>query len=749
MYILRALTEMTVYSALIALCVLLLRRGFGRKLTPALRMALWFILVARLVVPFTLPSAWQPFHLPQPAAQQAAGTSPAAQATTAPILQITGRAPSPAIEQDAIPAQVVDPSSITLAPIVRARPTLREIALWVWWTGMSLTGLFYGALYLRLWRRLRRGAAPDRLLLAMLAEEKARLRLRRPVRIVCLEGLGAPALLFPHLLLMPMDLMGLSDRQVRMMLRHELTHCKRGDALLNLLLCALRIVHWFNPVVWIAFPFVRADMELTCDQAVARSLSPEGRLDYANLLLELSTGRRSPALALAMAQRSTPRRAMEQRLRGVFAPAGSHSGMKAVAAAMALALLAGCFTTACQPVAAMAKSTVFASVHPSVFEDIALPMTPAIPKTIALHYDIPAWTTFTVRVDATVTLPTADAMPIYYTQPVQITQQQADRIRETLLQGKTLYAPTAPDVPASTTLTFNENYPTLVDTYGQWDEISTQWFWTEEGRNRAIDDGWRSMSGVTKKRSDAVQMMLNISTLNAEAAEWEEYAVVFTEYDGRMSPKSMRGNIDSMTPAQALAQGNALLRQMGFEDLWLVNFGQNLDAQGLCYSLVYRHGLPGMEQQTILPAPLSREAPYVSGPTKGEQLTLSLNSNGIVDFHWRTPEEIQPARENAQLLPFEKIENWFRAYITHKKAWTMDPNVASLRLNINRIEMSYLPIKKNWDFLYTPVWDFCGTLTATYKDGSQKVLLGGGDTPISFLTLNAIDGGYIDRAAGR
>ena len=47
------LIEISVYAVVIFLLLLLFRRIFGKKMSPALRYALWFLLLVRLTVPVT------------------------------------------------------------------------------------------------------------------------------------------------------------------------------------------------------------------------------------------------------------------------------------------------------------------------------------------------------------------------------------------------------------------------------------------------------------------------------------------------------------------------------------------------------------------------------------------------------------------------------------------------------------------------------------------------------------------------
>ena len=54
-------------------------------------------------------------------------------------------------------------------------------------------------------------------------------------------------------------------------------------------------LHWFNPLVWLAFVLAGKDMEMSCDEAVVRMMGDGVRAGYAASLLTLATGRRAIA----------------------------------------------------------------------------------------------------------------------------------------------------------------------------------------------------------------------------------------------------------------------------------------------------------------------------------------------------------------------------------------------------------------------------------------------------------------------
>jgi len=100
---------------------------------------------------------------------------------------------------------------------------------------------------------------------------------------------------------------------------HELSHLARRDHVVAWLELVAGLVHWWNPLFWVARFHLHRTAELACDAWVLRLL-PERRLAYAESLLDTAehvqrTGARRPIGAVGMAGGDLRRR-MEGILRG-------------------------------------------------------------------------------------------------------------------------------------------------------------------------------------------------------------------------------------------------------------------------------------------------------------------------------------------------------------------------------------------------------------------------------------------------
>ncbi len=101
----------------------------------------------------------------------------------------------------------------------------------------------------------------------------------------------------------------LSLREQSYVLRHERIHIARRDPLWQSIAFVALCLHWFNPLVWLAFKANQKDMEASCDERVLRQMGSGIKAEYAQSLLNLSRGKVSAFhTALTFGESSTKSR---------------------------------------------------------------------------------------------------------------------------------------------------------------------------------------------------------------------------------------------------------------------------------------------------------------------------------------------------------------------------------------------------------------------------------------------------------
>lgn len=309
------LFEMSLSGAVLTGVVVIVRALAIHRMPKGALLALWWMVLARLLLPVSLPSRVSAYTLlgirdavvsETYAAQVAAHAAP-----TAP---------------EALPAAV---QGYAAAPS-RALAGLLPLA---WAAGSVGCALFFLVTSVRCRREFRTSLpAAHEAVRGWLAAHP----LRRPVEVRISDRISAPltyGVLRPVILLP--EGFGCGDAaQLSYVLTHEWIHIRRFDGLTKLLIAAAACLHWWNPFAWVAWVLFNRDLELACDEEVVRRHGVASRAAYARALITLEE-RKS---GLAPFCSSFNHNAMEERITAIMKIKNFTTRAAAVSAAAVLAV---------------------------------------------------------------------------------------------------------------------------------------------------------------------------------------------------------------------------------------------------------------------------------------------------------------------------------------------------------------------------------------------------------------------------
>ena len=141
-----------------------------------------------------------------------------------------------------------------------------------WLIGMAVMVLYSGISYLKI-RRMVRIAVPLR----------DNIWIADDIKSPFVIGFIKPKIYLPN---------NLGEQEQEYIILHEQHHIKRLDHIIKGIAFVALTIHWFNPLVWVAFILACKDMEMSCDEAVIHKLGSDVRADYSASLLTLATGHR-------------------------------------------------------------------------------------------------------------------------------------------------------------------------------------------------------------------------------------------------------------------------------------------------------------------------------------------------------------------------------------------------------------------------------------------------------------------------
>lgn len=289
-----------------------LRDVGGRSRLPGwVACALWFVVLARLLVPWTpaTPAALVDLSIASPSSDARSAFSSSQQVGRRPMLapamaSLGGEeaafvhapeSPRAAfLQQQPLPMTSGAESTSRLAGTDSTFwQALAAAALVAWAVGAAVMLVQMGRAC-RFARGVIRRSTPatDERALNLLEQCRTQMRVPRLValrvaRVGDLSGPSVAGVLQP-VIVVPADTLTLDDDDLRAVLLHELAHVRRHDLLLGLMWSVALALHWFNPMAHMAVRCMRADREIACDQAALDALRDSKRLSYARTLVRMA-----------------------------------------------------------------------------------------------------------------------------------------------------------------------------------------------------------------------------------------------------------------------------------------------------------------------------------------------------------------------------------------------------------------------------------------------------------------------------
>ena len=340
-----ALVQVALYSAAITAGILLFRFIFKNRISSKLQYLMWWLLILRLLMPVT-PDIGLHFNLQDMLLKQA---HQAELPTPAPVLDVApASVPNTQPSYDSVTPAVQPDTDV--APSQHVNPTKStdwySIVFVVWLLGaIGFLGwlIFVKLRYYESLQHLMAGGPRE---VYELYDRCCKELCVKPLPLWIVNKSMSPGIAFfgEPVLLVPLSLCG-DESRLRFALLHELTHKKRGDHYMTLLLNILRAVYWFDPVVHFAFSELRSDMESACDSDVLAYIGHEQKRGYLTVILDMFSYDTEPILGMSQIR---SKRMAKRRMKGAFMKNRTSPAFRAITLCIALIMSLCCFTTACQ-----------------------------------------------------------------------------------------------------------------------------------------------------------------------------------------------------------------------------------------------------------------------------------------------------------------------------------------------------------------------------------------------------------------
>ena len=251
--------NMSISASWLILAVLILRLVL-KKAPKWVNVLLWGIVAVRLICPLSFESA----------------LSLIPSSETIPLdIEMAAK---PTIDSG-VPAinSVVNPVLSSFAPPQHVLTSANPLQIWIpilniiWLIGVGALLLYTAVSYWRLCRKVDTAV-----------RYKGNIFQSENVSSPFVLGIIKPRIYLPF---------NMNGQDLEHVVAHEQAHIRRKDHWWKPLGFLLLTIHWFNPLMWLAYVLLCRDIELACDEKVIKELGNEQRADYMQALVACSVNR--------------------------------------------------------------------------------------------------------------------------------------------------------------------------------------------------------------------------------------------------------------------------------------------------------------------------------------------------------------------------------------------------------------------------------------------------------------------------
>lgn len=305
------MTNWILTSCILIVAVIALRAIFKGRISMRMRYGLWALVLIRLLIPGNfIPSHLSVENLAlsfsqQPQIQEFTQEWNAPQQSYESIYQEVVQehyqayypemSTTPATPPEALTATLPEQEQVMIQQEAQKRVeqstpiyNLTQIFTGIWILGALIAGTVLLTINwdfsrrLKLTRRAVEANAPIPVYKSFMAETPCLFGLIHPVIYITEETAADPVAL-SHIL------------------AHESTHYRHKDHVWAFLRSICLVLHWYNPLVWLAVSLSKRDCELACDEATIAHIGEEHRIPYGKTLISITCIKRAPSAVLLTA----------------------------------------------------------------------------------------------------------------------------------------------------------------------------------------------------------------------------------------------------------------------------------------------------------------------------------------------------------------------------------------------------------------------------------------------------------------
>jgi Antirepressor regulating drug resistance, predicted signal transduction N-terminal membrane component len=266
------IVQLSFMGSLIVVSILLTKIIMKDRIGIRFQYAIWFILILRLLLPFTPSSSFSVYNY--------VPTNIPTYVSSDKSRMMSIPASYPSMDESSNTTFIERTERTTITYLVLAKKALP----FLWISGVCMIGL---VIFINNWLFLKRikkcPRIKDQHVLSILNDCKNLMNISKDIFLVetnmdrtpCVLNFIKPIIMIPTKSLEECNL-----NHLKYVLLHELAHVKRKDIFINYIVSFLCIIYWFNPLIWFGFHKMREDREICCDSLTLSVLGEDEVTNY-------------------------------------------------------------------------------------------------------------------------------------------------------------------------------------------------------------------------------------------------------------------------------------------------------------------------------------------------------------------------------------------------------------------------------------------------------------------------------------
>jgi len=827
MNLVKTILELSAYSSVMIIVILALKAVFKGKISLKIIVVLWMLVLMRLLIPFTFSS---PLHLDSLIKMSAESTANEPEAALdnsenthlyeAEEYRFEDTGSTALLSADeSLEVSESEANSIAVQKsfFLKTAELMKTISLWVYFAIIWAAGsLIFGLV--SLWNFISFNSLVEGCTEAeestaeAIKELKRQLKIKQDVKAVVCKYVGAPVTfrVFKPVIILPLSLASrISEEKLNMILLHELCHIKRKDMLYNVFWMIAKIIHWFNPLVWVGYNSYLEDIELSCDEMVNSYLDSEQSFVYSQSLIDVIRFSRNIGRLPAALSFCEDKSKLRKRVENMLKPQKKLKSAGGISLFLALIMIIACFTTACQPTP---QKTIVQNKNDGELE--AGIMETAAPngtsqqiesdEPIIILQDVSsnASNTVTVDIDAVVVNNQPDKIPVAQIKSSPYTKEELMHMIEVFFGNTELFTRDWVKEDYEYFILqkqYEMNDPEQLQAYAD-DRGITDLSVAKEQIQDTIDRAKSNMADAPAQRNTAeiepgtgFDLLINTRDGFLGNVRSDNIMTAFNDNDNCYMLRSLN-DFEYISPdikdseflyAKQLATD--LISEMGIDH---VKYGDAYKAQDVsftdsgpywngreyyvfCFDTIIADSVLDCTRNIVTPpalVDLSGKDGYEDVPEVQyaemipyDRLEVWVEGDKIVQFKHRYPIEVTSIiNENVAIaVDYEEAAELAKQFAYYAFIDKFG-NYSEYILEIYKIELSLVRIKEKdtGNDIVVPAWNFCGALKGKinpeneymqqYADENGLVIIGGGVEGANdvLITVSAIDGSIIDMSRG-